>query len=44
MTKAHLDYYINYGGELSEMESWRAQMPWHFCAVVDHLITHRIGA
>lgn len=43
MSRYRLDYYVNFGGELSEMENWRTLTPIRFCEVVNGLIVRRIG-
>lgn len=44
MNRYKLDYYVNFGGTLNEMEGWRTQTPWNFCQQVEGLIMRRLGA
>jgi hypothetical protein len=43
MTKFHLDYYLNYGGELDDISGWRTLTPMVFCQHVQTLLSRRLG-
>ena len=43
MSKYHIDYYLNYGGQLSEFDHWRTMTPWVVYNAVDNMIMRRIG-
>jgi hypothetical protein len=44
MSRYHLDYYLNYGGGLAELENWRTMTPWLFFGEVERLIARRLPA
>lgn len=41
-TRFQIDYYINFGGELAEVDTWRVMTPWDFITHVSSLITRRL--
>lgn len=42
-TKYHLDNYLNYGGNLSELDNWRTMLPQQLFQVVDRMVMRRLG-
>ena len=42
-SKFRLDNYINFGGNLNEMDNWRTMTPRNFFDAVEQLVTRRLG-